>query len=508
MYKLRMNSYLQTCLDINTTLFLFVGARGHGTIEQSCVRYQSDSNFPTLLYCSRLIPKMVWKSWLSPEEHDSSYRIEWGSKVAKLLDCAKVPYVAWGDLMDAHLCADFRTERTLCFVVPDNRLDAAIRALRLAGLSEDPCRVDFCDWAGSPDSGNYNSSPWPAHHFHFFRRCQDFGRETTVCYPIGLLRKSQWLWLLPDPPLDFPEPNDPNFMLSTDRRHPDWDMKGFGNSFYPIKLLTPARWIESLFCQVIRDKSTIDRLQCAWFRPVQRFHERLARLLPPELFHLDLLQEPFRTIYKLKTYQLYYCPDYLLAEKMTDRLWEEWQEAGSMPDPVYPYDIENCKRMIEKARRRYGYSRDEISKLLRIGSPLTIATDMSLRGRRWSAPVLLFSNGPDTGFIVHTRADLETRHSSITTTTTVDSISPVDPPSHPWCTTCSQRRLCAKSTSVHMIVRRELTKTGNLVPQGSNFLDLPPFSSHGPGSLAPITETEGGDDFKPGVSVTLGFIPN
>ncbi|GKZ20709.1 hypothetical protein AbraCBS73388_006316, partial [Aspergillus brasiliensis] len=47
---------------------------------------------------------MAWKSQLSPEEHDESYRIEWGSKVAKLLDCVKVPYVAWGDLMIAHLC--------------------------------------------------------------------------------------------------------------------------------------------------------------------------------------------------------------------------------------------------------------------------------------------------------------------------------------------------------------------------------------------------------------------
>ncbi|GKZ29332.1 hypothetical protein AbraIFM66950_004461 [Aspergillus brasiliensis] len=313
---------------------------------------------------------MAWKSWLSPEEHDESYRIEWGSKVARLLDCAKVPYVAWGDLMDAHLSNDFETESTLCFVVPDNRLDAAIRALRLAGLSEDPCRVDFCDWAGSPDCGNYDSSPWPAHHFHYFRRCQYFGRETTVCSPIGLFQKSQWLWLLPDPPLEFPEPNDPNFMLSTDRRHPDWDMKGFGNSFYPIKLLTPARWIESLFCQAIRDRSIIDISQKVWYgymgrthrrwvRPVQTFHERLARLLPPELFHLDLLQEPFRTIYELKTYQLYYGPYYHFAETVMDRLWEEWQEAGSMPDPVYPFDIENCKRDIENRKRDIeNYKRD------------------------------------------------------------------------------------------------------------------------------------------------------
>ncbi|PYH28906.1 uncharacterized protein BO87DRAFT_380972 [Aspergillus neoniger CBS 115656] len=55
-------------------------------------------------------------------------------------------------------------------------------------------------------------------------------------------------------------------------------------------------------------------------------------------------------------------------------------------------------------------------------------------------------------------------------------------------------------------------KTENFVSQGSNFLDLlhasvPPLSPHGAEYLAPITEMEGGDDFKLGGSVNLGPYP-
>ncbi|GLA48380.1 hypothetical protein AnigIFM63604_003868 [Aspergillus niger] len=308
---------------------------------------------------------MVWKYLDSPELYHSSYRLEWGSKIAKLLDHAKVPYVAWGDLMNVHMVMHIVTNRALCFVVPDDRLDAAIRALRIAGFPENPCQVSFCDWASPPK--NRMPNPWPDHHFHHYQEVKDlvWSGTYTVCYPIGLVRKSQWLWLLPDLPLDFPEPNDPNFMLSTDRRLPDWDMEGFGNSFYPIKLLTPARWIESLFCQEIRDSSLTDDLSEPWHRPVKDFHERLARLLHPELFHVDLIQQPFRTFYKLNTN---WRPlSFPLMELLMARLWEEWQKAGSMPNPVFPFDIERHKQNVEKFKQAFPYSDNKLSEILRNG---------------------------------------------------------------------------------------------------------------------------------------------
>lgn len=40
---------------------------------------------------------MLW-----PAEYDPSGRFKRGSQIAKLLDHAKIPYVACGDLMDGH----------------------------------------------------------------------------------------------------------------------------------------------------------------------------------------------------------------------------------------------------------------------------------------------------------------------------------------------------------------------------------------------------------------------
>ncbi|GFN10332.1 MaoC like domain family protein [Aspergillus tubingensis] len=286
---------------------------------------------------------MGWKSMLWPAEYDPSGRFKRGSQIAKLLDHAKIPYVACGDLMDGHYEIEhLATSISICFVVPDDRLDAAIRALRVAGLSENPCTAGWsgCCWANLPTDVDDYAFPWPAKHFHHYL-------NSRLCYPVGLLRKSQWLWLMPDLPLEFPEPNDPNFILSTDRRLPYWDMDGYGNSFYPIKLLTPARWIESLFSLHIRDLSTDQRFHEYWYHHIVEFNERLARLLPPELFHIDLIQPPFRTLYIEQTDRR---NTVNYKHLLMDRLWEEWQEAGSMPDPVFPFDSERYKKSLEDRR--------------------------------------------------------------------------------------------------------------------------------------------------------------
>ncbi|GLA05768.1 hypothetical protein AnigIFM60653_006279 [Aspergillus niger] len=314
---------------------------------------------------------MAWEL-KEPDEYQSSYLFKWGSKIAKLLDHVKVPYVAWGDLMNSHMIRDSDTNwgclswyGHLGFVVSDDRFDAAIRALRVAGLSEDSCYPEYCHWANGPESCRL-PYPWPAHHFHHYVGDVKWVRGKQIkCYPVGLYRKSQWLWLLPDLPLDFPEPNDPNFMLSTDRRLPDWDVEGFGNSFHPIKLLTPVRWIESLICQTIRDLSLKGNRGRARHIPVEEFHQRLARQLPPELFHLDLLQQPFRTIYKLSTVGDFGM--YPLLWLCLDRIWEEWQETGSMPDPVLPFNNQKKRRRIEEYRSQHGFSRNKVSEMLRNG---------------------------------------------------------------------------------------------------------------------------------------------
>ncbi|BCR97774.1 uncharacterized protein AKAW2_31093S [Aspergillus luchuensis] len=289
---------------------------------------------------------MGWKPKFPTPEYDSADWLNWGSQIAKLLDHAKIPYVACGDLMNVHYQqVDRDISISICFVVADDRLDAAIRALRVAGLSEDPC-PEHCFWAENPTHRlNPFPLPWSARHFH---RYLDF----ELCYPVGLLRKSQWLWLMPDLPLEFPEPNDPNFILSTDRRLPDWDMDGYGNSFYPIKLLTPARWIESLFSLHIRDLSVVREFDLRWYHHVVKFHARLARLLPPELFHIDLIQAPFRTLY-IEEADMRNTLNY--KHLLMDRLWEEWQEAGSMPDPIHPFNHKKYKKKVKEYRSVWLY---------------------------------------------------------------------------------------------------------------------------------------------------------
>ncbi|PYH28907.1 uncharacterized protein BO87DRAFT_449914 [Aspergillus neoniger CBS 115656] len=305
---------------------------------------------------------MGWKSLFPPPKHFGERRLEFGSQIDKLLDHAKIPYVACGDLMNMHYQEEgIATARVICFVVPDDRLDVTIRALRVAGLSEDPCTAGNagCCWAKIPTYYPY-PLPWPAKHFHRYVKGRLFDEKVTVCYSVGLLRKSQWLWLMPDLPLEFPEPNDPNFILSTDRRLPDWDTDGFGNSFYPIKLLTPARWIESLFSLHIRDLSVDQHFDERWYHHVVEFHARLARLLPPELFHIDLIRQPFRILYIEETDRRNTLNYKHL--KLMDRLWEEWQEAGSMPDPIYPFNIERYKKDIKENRNVWLYEEwiDEI----------------------------------------------------------------------------------------------------------------------------------------------------
>ncbi|GKZ65426.1 hypothetical protein AnigIFM50267_008482 [Aspergillus niger] len=51
---------------------------------------------------------MAWEL-KEPDEYQSSYLFKWGSKIAKLLDHVKVPYVAWGDLMNSHMIRDSDT---------------------------------------------------------------------------------------------------------------------------------------------------------------------------------------------------------------------------------------------------------------------------------------------------------------------------------------------------------------------------------------------------------------
>ena len=130
-------------------------------------------------------------------------------------------------------------------MIADDLIEKAYEALRDAEIP--PCvKGADCD-----EVRPNRSSPIPAYHFH---PDNDFDRH---CHTVDLYKKSAIFLRLPDPQLEPPAPDDPNYMLVTDTRLPKWRL-GTGAGRYrpgahPIKIPTPARYAEEMFYLVCRD---------------------------------------------------------------------------------------------------------------------------------------------------------------------------------------------------------------------------------------------------------------
>ncbi|RAK95115.1 uncharacterized protein BO80DRAFT_488071 [Aspergillus ibericus CBS 121593] len=277
------------------------------------------------------------------------------SAVAKVLDEAQIPYVIWGGVM--YVLMHVRkgcSKLEITFVIPDEYLSEAVQALRAAGYSDRNAWDWSCFW-DRPHESIRGAYTWPAHPF-------EPKKGLTFHNPIGLLRKSQWLSSFPDPPVGFPRDDDPNFMLTTDCRLMDWGTPGWASDFYPVKMLKPVPWVESLILQEVRDwtlKKSVG-VGWPWLQAIEQFHRNSARLLPRELFSPHCIRQPFGTIYE----RLMVVDDDRVTcreiNPLLDQIWEDMRAKGTLPDPMFECVDPGFKECLEFRKQLRGLSGEEI----------------------------------------------------------------------------------------------------------------------------------------------------
>ena len=85
---------------------------------------------------------------------------------------------------------------------------------------------------------------------------------------MALYKKSNYIWALPDLELGLPAPNNPNFILTSDKRHPPEFLRGgcgpWDSSLYPVKALTAPRFTEALILLWCRDYGTTSNYAGFW----------------------------------------------------------------------------------------------------------------------------------------------------------------------------------------------------------------------------------------------------
>ncbi|PYH88213.1 hypothetical protein BO71DRAFT_445399 [Aspergillus ellipticus CBS 707.79] len=263
------------------------------------------------------------------------------SKIAKILDDARIPNVIWSDIMNSILgITNFLyIQVVITFVVEDKDLNKAIAALKKAKLcksSHGHCPFRF---------RRTEATPWPSYHCH---------ASSALDAPIiSLVRKSESLWDLPSLPLQFPIRDDPNFMLSTDCRLPGDESPGMGDgrfdeSLYPVKTMIPARWIESLYLLEARDLPF--RCQGRYWRGLLDDFERHSRELIP--LSLLIFQPHFLPSWRATQYTASSNSIAFDRRKCSDLLREKLAKQRALPNPLIRTSNETHQLQFNKQRRR------------------------------------------------------------------------------------------------------------------------------------------------------------
>ncbi|KAL2853655.1 hypothetical protein BJX68DRAFT_265119 [Aspergillus pseudodeflectus] len=182
-----------------------------------------------------------------PYQHQGVSKMN--SFVAKLLDDEGIPNFIWAEpflsVIGILTAVPFNA-----FVVADDLIEKAAEALDKARFPQCTQGHDACTvfW-------HKRDHPYPAYHWHTDLRYPVTAPKMTR--GVFLYRKSRLFWKFPDPTLGVPSPNDPYYMLTSDRRILQvrrGPHTGPGSpEDYPVKMPVPARYLEAMMLLELRD---------------------------------------------------------------------------------------------------------------------------------------------------------------------------------------------------------------------------------------------------------------
>ncbi|KAL4809629.1 hypothetical protein BDV18DRAFT_157378 [Aspergillus unguis] len=178
------------------------------------------------------------------EQDKIPYGVDFAADAARILDEAKIPSVLMGWLA---MCLYKRPNDfgDITLVIPDDLIDSAKNALldKYPLCTDRDCMELEEKRPGHPKFhyGDHQLTrhPKPEHHFH--------ARVYEIIY---LVRQSDFLWWLPNIPLELPDKNDLHLTVTTDEalRSPGpWLGK------HPVRVLKPSSFVEALLYLWMRD---------------------------------------------------------------------------------------------------------------------------------------------------------------------------------------------------------------------------------------------------------------
>lgn len=238
-------------------------------------------------------------------------------------------------------------------------MDAAVQAMKDAGFPDGsegfPGR---CRWGHRGKKEEVlTTAPSPAHWFHAYLPAwtpdnslsednyNDMLRDCTHS-DICLHRKSEALWALPDPSLEDPAPDDPNYMLATDLRLPDREIPGFGRGCYTVpgcrvQIPTPSRFTESLFLNWVREFKMVDK-GFFWKRYLIYMEQYVyKKSIDEDFLSPATLDPPFGEIWKALLKQ--HPPVENFSRKYLVPLREDLIRKGALPDTAVPWVMTNLE---------------------------------------------------------------------------------------------------------------------------------------------------------------------
>ncbi|BCS02308.1 uncharacterized protein AKAW2_60572A [Aspergillus luchuensis] len=277
---------------------------------------------PALVPAPALPPDLSF-SVPNPAKFSASPKQELRRYVAWLLRESEVPAFLWGPEVTRIYGSNTDFEYSM-WAVKDEAMKKAVQVLNEAGLR--PCKK-------GRRCAKHRSLPFPDQHYH--KVLKHF--NTHVSHGVYLYRKSRFFPHFPDPPLVDPKPDDRYYMLSSDKRLPDWSyscvqVQRMSKDGYPVIIPTPARYLEAVCLQSVRHYEVQDgsyfwnEERCAMIHILEdRFTDTLK---------LDDLDEPWHEYGKLNIDRGYgdRAGDYG-GQKYRLFLYLDMKKKGQLPPP-------------------------------------------------------------------------------------------------------------------------------------------------------------------------------